>query len=112
MTKKPDMLSAFTRAARSAAPAPAATPTVGGPAGTAADQAAAGRRPSRPAAAAARRREEEAAAARKNLVYRTSRANWLRIRQLALADDISVQDLFHQALCHEFESRGLRPLDD
>jgi hypothetical protein len=108
MTKKPDMLSAFTRAARSAAPAPAVVSAADPLPAPSDEPAAPARRSPRPAPAATRRRED---GARKNLVYRTSRANWLRIRQLALADDISVQDLFHQALCHEFESRGLRPLD-
>ena len=107
MAKKPELLSAFTRIVKPTAvpdPTPATSPenvddepmapTYSSPS-------------SRPAVSAGRRTDE----ARKNLVYRTSRANWLRIRQLALADDISVQDLFHLALSHEFERRGLKPLD-
>jgi hypothetical protein len=49
---------------------------------------------------------------RVSLTYRTTRANWERIKLLAIRDRVSVQALFQTALSHEFERRGLPALED
>ncbi len=103
--KKPSMLSAFTEATRSAAPAAAVR----------APRAVAPRRPRTPRqqdARASAGAPARASGPRKNLIYRTSRPNWERIKHLAISDDVSVQALFHVALSREFERRGLPPLTD
>jgi hypothetical protein len=106
-SKKPDLLSAFTEAARP--PAPAA------PGRTRAARTAAARQP-RPA-----RRSEAAPSSphgardqgeRVTLTYRTTRPNWERIKHLAISDRVSVQALFQAALSHEFERRGLPALEE
>jgi hypothetical protein len=104
MSDKTDLLAAFSKATRPTAPAaPAPAPR--------AVRARAPRLPRQetppPTTAAAR-----PGAPRKNLVYRTGRANWTRIKQLALSDEVSVQELIHTALSREFERRGLPALED
>jgi len=97
--KKPDLLAAFTEAARPPAPPRAR-----------AARAATPRQP-RPA-----RRDEAAPTApqgeRVTLTYRTGRPNWERIKHLAISDRVSVQALFQAALSREFERRGLPALAD
>ena len=100
--KKPSLLSAFTDATRST---PAAAPR----ASRVPRQARSPRQEATPPTGSARARP---AGPRKNLIYRTSRANWERIKHLAISDDVSVQALFHLALSREFERRGLPTLTD
>jgi hypothetical protein len=104
--KKPDLLSAFTEAARP--PAPAA------PGRARAPRTAAARSPrsARRAAAAPSSPRAHDQGERVTLTYRTTRPNWERIKHLAISDRVSVQALFQAALSHEFERRGLPALED
>jgi hypothetical protein len=104
MTDKTDLLAAFSKATR--APAPAA------PAPAPRATRARAPRPQRQQSARPGVAADGPGAPRKNLVYRTGRANWTRIKQLALSDEVSVQELIHTALSREFERRGLAPLAD
>ncbi|HVT58663.1 MAG TPA: hypothetical protein VHR45_09695 [Thermoanaerobaculia bacterium] len=102
--KKSDLLSAFSEAVRPTPAAPTArTPRASAP------RRAADRRPE-----AARRtpRGARAQGERVNLSFRVTPPTWERVRQLALSDRVSVQQLLFAALSREFERRGLPALED
>jgi hypothetical protein len=98
--KRSDLLSAFREeAARPAPPAPPAART---------PRAAAAPRRAAPAPRGASGQGER----RVNLSFRATLPTWERVKQLALSDRVSVQELIFNALSHEFERRGLPALQD
>jgi len=100
-----DLLSAFKEEAPRppAAPAPAAAASRRRPS---AQRAEAAPRPAAP------RRGARAQGDRLNLSFRMAPATWERVKQLALSDRVSVQELLFTALSREFARRGLPALEE
>ena len=67
---------------------------------------------SRPSAPRIARRGARAQGDRLNLSFRMTPATWERVKQLALSDRISVQELLFISLSREFERRGLPALSE